>query len=154
MTSYKPVSIPKGAFIFCRYGIAALVWISFFLQSKSVLIFVCLIFLLSVILKIKRAPMIWFYSVTFDKIKKSADVLVDENAMRFAHTLGFLLSAGCLSAVTLIHCSGAWYAVLAFALLKTVSAVGFCPASKLYDCMLNGNCCVKRRKNGTYPSCQ
>ena len=153
MTSYKPVSIPNGAFIFCRYGIAALVWLSFFMQSKAILIFVCLIFLLSVILKIKRAPVIWLYSVTFDKIKKSTDVMVDENAMRFAHTLGFLLSGGCLLAVFLIHSSSAWYAVLIFALLKTVSAVGFCPASKLYDCVGNGNCCVNKRKNGTCPSC-
>jgi hypothetical protein len=97
--------------------------------------------------------MIWLYSVSFNKIKKSTDVIVDENAMRFAHTLGFLFSGGCLLAVFLIHSSGAWYAVLAFALLKTVSAVGFCPASKLYDCVLNGNCCVRKGKNGTCPSC-
>ena len=153
MTSYKPVSIPNGAFLFCKYGIAALVWLSFFLQSKAILIFVCLIFLLSVILKIKRAPMIWLYSVTFNKLKKSAEVMVDENAMRFAHALGFLLSGICLLLVFFIHGSGVWYVVLVFALLKTVSAVGFCPASKLYDCMLNGNCCVKKGKNGSCPSC-
>jgi len=97
--------------------------------------------------------MIWLYSVSFNKIKKSAEVLVDENAMRFAHALGFLLSGVCLALVFLIHGSGVWYAVLGLALLKTVSAVGFCPASKLYDCLLNGNCCVRKKKNGTCPSC-
>ena len=149
MTSYKPVSIPNAAFIFCRYSIAVLVWLSFFLQSKIVLALVCLIFFLSALLKIKRAPMIWLYSVTFNKIKKSKNVLVDENAMCFAHTFGFLLSVGCLLAVTFIHNSNVWYAVLAFALLKTISAAGFCPASKLYDCLLNGNCCVRKGKHGT-----
>jgi len=156
MTSYKPVSIPNAAFIFCRYSIALLVWLSFFLQSKVILAFVCLIFLLSAILKIKRAPMIWLYSVTFNKIKKSAEVMVDENAMCFAHTLGFLLSGICLLLVFLVYSNGVWYAVLGLALLKTVSAIGFCPASKLYDCLLNGNCCVKKgkkRKNGTCSSC-
>ena len=149
MTSYKPVSIPNADFIFCRYSIAVLVWFSFFLQSKILLALVCLIFFFSVLLKIRRAPMIWFYSVTFNKIKKSANVMVDENAMCFAHAMGLLISAGCLLSVIFIHTERVWYAVLAFALLKTVSAMGFCPASKLYDCLTNGTCCVRKGKNGT-----
>ncbi|GHT41393.1 hypothetical protein FACS189437_08250 [Bacteroidia bacterium] len=148
MASYKPVSIPNAAFIFCRYSISILVWLSFFLHSKILLALVCLIFLLSAILKVKHAPLVWLYTVTINKIWKSADVMVEQNALFFAHTLGFILSAICLLLVCLIDKSGIWYAVLVLAVLKTISAVGFCPAAKLYDCMNSDTCCafMKKRK--------
>jgi hypothetical protein len=153
MVSYKPVSISKASFAFCRYSVAIMVWLSFLLKSEIILGIVTLIFLLSAILKVKRAPMIRLYDVAFKK-KVSLEILVDENAMFFAHSLAFVMSGVCLLMVCNFHTHRIWYTVLVFAILKTISAFGFCPASKLYDCTLNGNCCVKRDKNGTCSTCQ
>jgi len=142
MASYKPVSIYKASFAFCRYGVAILVWLSFLFQSMVLLGLVCGIFLLSSILKVRRSPMILLYKNTFGQIWKSEEVMVNENAIFFAHSAGFVLSSSCLLVVYFIDKPVAWFSVLGFALLKTVSALGFCPASKLYDCVLAGNCCV------------
>ncbi len=155
MTSYKIVSVPSAAFAFCRYSLALFVWISFFRHSKVVLSVVCVLFLLSAILKVKNAPLVWLYSATFNKIKPSEEVMLNQHAIYFAHVLGLILSVLCLLAVCLINANWAWYFVLAFAILKTISAVGFCPAEKLYNCITNGTCCViKKKTNGNDPSHQ
>lgn len=146
MASYKPVIISKGAFAFCRYGVAIIVWLSLLLHATFLLGFVCGIFLLSAILKVKKAPMILIYDYSLGRIIKSEDVMVNENAIFFAHTAGFIVSFFCLLVVCFSNYAGAWFFVLGFALLKTVSALGFCPASKLYDCALQGNCCVNKKQ--------
>jgi len=145
MVSYKPVSIFKGSFAFCRYSIAVMVWMAFAFHTVILLEIVAGIFLLSAILKVKKAPMIWIYDSTFNKIWRSPEIMVNENAIYFAHLAGLALSVTCLIIVFSTDKSWAWFAVLAFALLKTISAFGFCPASKLYDCALNGNCCVRHK---------
>ncbi len=153
MINYKPVSISKASFAFCRFGVAILVWLSFLLKSEVILGLVCLIFLLSAILKVKRAPMIRLCDVTINRIKKAPEVLVDENSIFFAHLVGLFFSLICLALVLFIDKNSVWYSVLILAILKTVAAFGFCPASKLYNCVLNGNCCVNNNKNGTSLSC-
>jgi len=145
MVSYKPVSIFKASFAFCRYTIAMMVWLSCIVHSVILLEIVAGIFLLSAILKVKKAPMIWIYDNTFNKIWPSSEILVNENAIYFAHLAGLTLTVTCLIIVYSIQSPWAWFSVLAFALLKSVSAFGFCPASKLYDCALNGNCCVNHK---------
>jgi phosphatidylglycerophosphate synthase len=62
--------------------------------------------------------------------------------MRFAHTIGTAMAAISIALVYL-RVPGAWWFVAAFALLKTVSALGCCPASKLYGCVIKGGgCCA------------
>jgi hypothetical protein len=145
MMSYKPVSIAKNSFAVCRYGVAVLVWLSFVLHAVLILEITAFVFLLSAILKVQRAPFIILGNYTINRIKKSSEILVNENAIFFAHCVGFIFSCICIIIVYTVHSSGAWFAVLAFALLKSISAFGFCPASKLYDCALNGNCCVRKK---------
>ena len=41
---------------------------------------------------------------------------------------------------------GGWYGLLAFCLLKTIAALGYCPASKLFACMQKGGCCALTRR--------
>jgi hypothetical protein len=132
---------------------AVLVWCAFLLRSEIVLELVTLIFLLSAVLKVRRAPMIRLYDGLFNRRQNAEEILVDENSIFFAHLLAFVLSVTCLFIVYTAQTFWAWYTVLAFALLKSASAFGFCPASKLYDCMLNGNCCVKTKKNGVRTNC-
>ena len=147
MKKYKPVAVPKAAFGFCRYSIAILIWLSLILRMEAILIFVFIIFLLSAGLKIKRAPLILFYSYTINKIIKSKEEILNEHAMRFAHVMGSVFSLVCLLLLYFINERAGWTAVFIFAVLKSISAFGFCPASKLYECATGDSCCVFLKKH-------
>ena len=138
--SYRPVSVPKAAFFFCRYSIAVFVWLAFILRNPWILALVAVIMFFSALLKIRRAPMIVLYSYTIDKIWKSPREILNENAMKFAHIIAVILSAVCLLGL-LINPYLGWFLTFCFAILKTISAVGFCPASKLYECAGSDKCC-------------
>ena len=142
MTKYKPVSIQKNAFAFCRYGVAVLVWVSLVLHSKWLLAIVFLIMALSYLLKVERAPFIVLYKYTIGKIINSKEEILNEHAMRFAHLMGSILSFVCLIFVYFISAPIGWVLVSCLAVLKTISAFGLCPASKLYECMGNKTCCA------------
>lgn len=138
--SYRSVSVPKYAFTFCRYSVAAMVWLAFIWRDWRMLAAVVLIMFFSALLKIRRAPLIVIYKYTFDKIFKSPEEILNESAMRFAHILAVILGTLCL-AVIYINPNAGWFLVFCFAVLKTISAVGFCPASKLYECAGSDRCC-------------
>lgn len=136
------VTVQNNAFVFCRYSIAVLVWLALIFQSIWLLVVAFLVLGLSAWLKVPRAPMIWIYTNTLGRLIPSKDVILDVKAMRFAHTLGTVLAAVSI-ALVYAHSPAAWYFVGAFALLKSVSAFGFCPASKLYGCVIKGGgCCA------------
>jgi hypothetical protein len=135
-------TIQQNAFLFCRYSIAVLIWAALIVQSLWLLALVLFILALSAFLTVRRAPMVWLYTSTLGALIPSRDVVLDVDAMRFAHTLGAVLAT---ISIALVYWSvpGAWYFVGAFAVLKTVSAFGFCPASKLYGCVIkDGGCCA------------
>ncbi len=146
MTKYKPISVPKTAFAFCRYSVAVLVWISFILKIKWILIVVLLILAISALLKIQKAPLVLLYQYTVNKIIKSKEEILNEHAMKFAHTMGTILCLLCLIFLYFVNENIGWGLTFLFAILKTISAVGMCPASKLYDCMGNKNCCAFIKK--------
>jgi hypothetical protein len=135
-------TIQNNAFLFCRYSIAVLVWLALILHSVWLLVLTLLILALSALLKVRRAPMVWLYTNTLGRVIPSKDVVLDVSAMRFAHTLGAGLALISIALVAL-GVPGAWFFVAAFAVLKSVSALGFCPASKLYGCVIKGGgCCA------------
>jgi len=146
MKKYKPVSVSVAGFAFCRYTIAVLVWLSLIFQIKWLLVIVFLILALSALLKIQKAPMILLYKYTIGKIVKSKDEILNEHAMKFAHTMGTILSLICLLFLYFINVNVGWVLVFVFAVLKTISAFGMCPASKLYECMGNDSCCAFMKK--------
>jgi hypothetical protein len=148
MKKYKPVSVPQAAFVFCRYSVALLVWMSLILQSKPTMVLVFIILLLSAVFKVQKAPMILLYSYTINKLIKSKDEILNEHAMRFAHTVGAFFSFVCLVLLYFVGGITGWTSVFLFALLKTVSALGFCPASKLFECANNDSCCAFIKKHG------
>ena len=88
-----------------------------------------------------RAPMILFYTSTVNKLFKSREEILNEHAMRFAHTVGASFALICLIILLFSQIAG-WIAVFIFGVLKTISALGFCPASKLYECASDGKCCA------------
>jgi len=146
MNTFKPVSVQSAAFIFCRYTIAILIWIAFFSKEKSLILLVFAILLFSAILTVKRAPLIMLYTYTIGKIFKSKTEMLEVKSMRFAHILGTILSLICIIFLYWVNDKVGWILVIVFAVLKTISAFGYCPASKMYSCMMSGGCCALTKR--------
>jgi hypothetical protein len=137
--------VQRNAFIFCRYSVAALVWVALLLQNVWVLLAVFVILLASALLTVRRAPMIVLWTSTLARFFPSDEDVLDINAMRFAHGLGAMMALIGLSLVW--HANPfAWWFVGGFAILKTTSALGWCPAFKLYGCLKSGGCCALTSK--------
>jgi hypothetical protein len=128
--------VQRNAFVFCRYSVATLVWVALLFRSAWVLGAVFAILALSAALKVQNSPMVWLWSGTFGRVVPSEEVILGVNAMRFAHTSGAVL------ALVAAGSPFAWPFVAVFAALKTTSALGWCPAYKLYGCMAKGGCCA------------
>jgi len=145
MTTYKPVEVHKGSFAFCRYSLAAICWVALAIRSPALVIAAAFVMLLSAILRVQRAPLIVLWNVTLEKIKASPIELLDEHAMRFAHVFGFILLA--IDSVLLCFRATAavgWIFLAVIAVAKTIGALGFCAASKMYTCAVGsgGRCCA------------
>lgn len=138
--------VPRGAFVFCRYSLAVLVWAGWLARSKETILAVLILLALSALLKVRRAPMILLYQHTLERLFPSAVEELDVRAMRFAHTVGAVFALVCVLFLYAIHERSGWGLTLLFAIVKTISAVGVCPAYKLYGCMAGGNCCAFTRR--------
>jgi len=141
MDFYQPVTISNKSFIFCRWSLCVLVWSGFFLKIKIIVYLSFFLLLFSSILTIKYAPLIMLFSL-FEhllNIKKKM-IMLDKKGMRFAHSLGTMISGIC-SILLYIDFKFAWSCVFMFAVIKSISAFGICPGEKLYNCINNGNCC-------------
>lgn len=141
MASFKPATISKGSFAFCRIVVAGLLWLSIILRIKLFVGAVFLIMLFSAVLKVEKAPLILLYKYTVDKIKQSENVIVDEKGIFVSHFVGAIFSAICLGLLYFANPAAAWTVTGLFAILQTSAACGFCSALKLYTCMTNGTCC-------------
>lgn len=139
-------SIKSAEFLFCRVGLMVLVWLAFIFQIKEIILLSFVILLLSAIFTVKYAPMILIWRYTFGLFIKSKDEILNVKAMRFAHSLGTIIAGICVLLLYFGSQTIGWGFVLFFAIMKTISAIGFCPASKLYVCMSNGSCCALSRK--------
>jgi hypothetical protein len=129
----KPVTIPTHAFTFCRYSVAALIWLAWGFHSVWCLGAVLAVLVFSAILTVQRAPMIVLYSWTALRFYKSPEEV-----------------GVCLVGIWLQPEVG-WRVTFLLALVKTVSALGFCPATKLYGCATNTTCCpVTKRFLGVW----
>jgi hypothetical protein len=142
--------VQRNAFIFCRYSVAALVWVALLLQSVWVLLAVFVILAASALLTVRRAPMILLWTWTLARFFPSDEDVLDIKAMRFAHGLGAMMA---LVGLLLVWSASpfAWWFVGAFAILKTTSALGWCPAYKLWGCLAKGGCCALTSKRPPAP---
>jgi hypothetical protein len=147
MTECKPVSVPSAAFVFCRYTLMIMVWGALIFRWKWLAGLVFIILILSASFKIGRAPLIVLYSCTINRLFKSHNEILDENAMRFAHCLGATIILISLLFLYLINERVGWVILFFLAIIKTIGALGYCPASKLYSCITAGGCCRFIRKN-------
>lgn len=136
------VCIPKAAFAFCRYTMAALLWLAFILKEEILVVVVFVVLVLSAVLSIRRAPLVWLYTVTVHRVLPSADESLSASGMRMAHSLGACFAAVCLVLLYGVSKPIGWRVVLVYCLVKTISAIWACPVYKLYACMKSGNCCT------------
>jgi len=141
MKPIKPVSVANNSFNFCKVTIALILWISFIFKIKWLVYLNFSILLLSAILKVERAPLVVLYSQTVERLLPSRSIILDENAIKFAHTAGAVMTFIASLAITFIQVPSIWYCVLIIAILKTSGAFGYCSALKLYTCMSSDNCC-------------
>jgi protein-S-isoprenylcysteine O-methyltransferase Ste14 len=136
------VQVPKLAFAFCRISLTVLLWLALALNQVWLVAALFCILLVSVLLKVHRSPMVQLYQQTVLRVfPSSGDAFLDVPAMRFAHGLGALMSLA-VTLTMLAAPTAGWYCLAALCVIKTISAVGFCPASKLFVCMRNGGCCA------------
>jgi len=145
--------VQRNAFIFCRYSIAVLIWVALLSQNIRVLLAVFVILAASALLTVRRAPMIILWTWTLARIFPSEEDVLDIKGMRFAHGMGAMLALIGLSLVW--HGNPfAWWFVGVFAILKTTSALGWCPAYKVYGCLKSGGCCALTSKRPPAPDAQ
>lgn len=141
MRFYKPVAVSKSAFIFCRTTLTVLVWASLIFHWKWMALLSVAILALSALLRIEKAPLIWVYTNCIDRFVPSAKEILDEDAMGFAHSLGALINLMAVLFLFLGNETVGWSIIFILAIIKTIGALGFCPASKLYNCLTSGGCC-------------
>ncbi|MDP4133373.1 MAG: DUF4395 family protein [Bacillota bacterium] len=141
MAEFKPVTITRGSFAFCRATIAVLLWASIIFKANWLVVMVFLIMLFSAILKVAHAPLILLYKYTIDKIRPSENVIVDEKGIFVSHVVGAVFAALCIFLLYFERGIVSLIVTVMFAVLQTSAAFGFCSALKLYTCMSGGNCC-------------
>ena len=88
MSGYMPVEVPRGAFLFCRWSVALLLWAGAIARIEALVGFCAAVMALSAILTVGRAPLITLYALTVERIRPSRVEILDRNGMRFAHTVG------------------------------------------------------------------
>jgi hypothetical protein len=142
MNFHQPVTISNNSFIFCRWSLCILVWLGFLFKINMLIYLSFFLLLFSAILSVKHAPLIRFFSLfeyLFNFKKKM--IMLDKKGMRFAHSLGALISGFC-SFLLYIDFKFAWSCVFMFAIIKSISAFGICPGEKLYNCINDDKCCT------------
>lgn len=136
------IAIPKAAFAFCRYLMAVMIWTAFLFKVRILVAVVFVLLVLSALLGIRMAPLVWLYTNTLHRVVPSGEALLSPVGMRVAHSMGATFAALCLLFLYGGHERVGWMLTFGYALVKTVSAIWACPVYKLYACMKSGNCCT------------
>ncbi len=140
MIACKPVIVQRHAFHFCRSSMAVALWTALVFQLAWVVVACAVVLAASALLTVGRAPLIVLYRETLGRAWPGGSEVLDERAMRFAHTLGAVICAVCAGLIYAAPRAG--YTFLAFvAVAKTSGALGYCSGLKLYGCLNSETCC-------------
>jgi protein-S-isoprenylcysteine O-methyltransferase Ste14 len=139
----KLEEIDLNALTFCKWASALIIWTAIILGNYYILLIILINFLLSVLFSVKNSPIVLIYTYTFGLVIKKRIGTIDIQDFRFVHLIAFVFCI--ISIVPLFFGNNLWFWIPAimFAILKTITALGYCPASKLRSCLLNngGKCC-------------
>ena len=108
MGGLKPVTISNSAFNFCKYTMAIILWFSVILKSELLLAIAFIVLIISAIAKVEKSPLVLFYNNTFDKIFKYKEIIIEENAICFAHTVGAVFSGVALILIQFLSPVSGW----------------------------------------------
>lgn len=142
----RMVKVNRRSVAFCKYTLAAGLWLALILQLPAVLWAMLALLAASAGLGVDRAPLVWLADKTISR-QSGAVEYINLYSMRFAHCFAgvvviislVLLGFGCPLA--------AWILTGLLAVLQSIAAFGFCSAAKLYDCLIcNSNCCNLGRR--------
>lgn len=147
MIPYKPVSVSKAGFLFCKYGVAALLWAAWYWRLEWAVAVAAGILAFNALLTVRYAPLIVLYAATVGRLHRPVMEVTDEHAMRFAHTLGAVMIGLALLLILRGPNNGqtGWMLLLWIAGLKTAGAIGLCAASCLYNTLFRGSSCCALR---------
>ncbi len=143
MTDSRLVDVPRNAFRFCRWTMAALIWFGVLTHNVAAIVVAGAIMALSAILTVRQAPLVALWRLVVEPHWPSPPEPLDRDAMRFAHSVAtvalivpvLLLQAG--------HEALAWRILTLVAVFKTIGAAGFCPVSRMYGCVRGGGTCCR-----------
>ncbi|HBY21481.1 MAG: hypothetical protein A2Y24_02190 [Clostridiales bacterium GWE2_32_10] len=147
MQTIKMVAVNKKAFAFCKYTLALLLWIAAIFRLPEAIIVAEVILLSSYILGVDKSPLVLFFDITIGKLIEEDKTLLNFKSIRFAHMSGFILCTIPLLCIYAFKAYTIGYAILVIlAVLKTIGALGYCSASKFYECVICGNNCCRLGK--------
>ncbi len=127
------VNVSKNGFRFCRWTIAAILWLSFFLRIKWFLFLNLIILLAGAVLKVRRSPLVVIYGKTLGKwFPSSRSEELDEEGIAFAQGLGALIHIILILFVYAIDERIGWRIVFVIAVVKTAGALGYCTGLQIY----------------------
>lgn len=140
------VFVSKAGFAVCRYGVAGLVWYSVIDKTPYGLVAAFFVLSISALFGVEKSPLILLTQAIEKVLKKeSSKVPLFRKGIRFAHTAGTTISVIALL-VWYFSSTAGWIVTICFALLKSVSAIGLCPAERLYRCATSDSCCTFMKK--------
>lgn len=138
----RMVQVNKQSVAFCKYAIAALLWLALLFRSIIPVYIVLVVMLISAFTGVHRAPLVKLFDWTIAKKITVKQEYINLHSMRFAHIVGSVFSVA--SILTYYFCPIFVPAILTLvlAILQTIASCGYCSAQKLYECVVcNSNCC-------------
>ena len=127
------VNVSKNGFRFCRWTIAAVLWLSFFLRIKWLLFLNLIILLAGAVLKVRRSPLVVFYGKTLERWFPSTRLEeLDEQGIAFAQGLGAFIHIILILFVYAWNERIGWRIVFVIAIVKTLGALGYCTGLQIY----------------------
>lgn len=127
------VNVSKNGFKFCRWTIAAILWLSFFLRIKWLLFLNLVILLAGAILKVRKSPLVVLYGKTLGAWFPSSKLEeLDEQGIAFAQGLGAFIHVILILFVYAIDEQIGWRIVFVIAIVKTLGALGYCTGLQIY----------------------
>lgn len=129
---------------FCRISLTILVWVSFLWKIEFLSVLVFILLFLSVVFRIGNSPMILLYRYTVRVSPWKTDTSQYQcHATRTCNRSFIIIH---FTHHPLFRKYRNWMVcILDFALIKSISALGFCPVAKLYTCAGSGCCPFLKR---------
>ena len=138
----KMVSVNKKSVAFCKYTVAALLWLAVIFMSVIPVYLVLFLMIISALTGVDKAPLVRLFDLTFARYSNSEKEYINMHSMRFAHIVAANFCIVALLSYYLFSPLLALTLIIILAIMQTIAAFGYCSAQKLYDCVIcNSNCC-------------